>query len=184
MKQMQRLALCGMTAALVMTSGALFAQEGNSEPSKQPQHHNHANFDPAQIQQAIKEHLGFTNDDEWVAVQPLVQKVMDVRRETMSGSGFGRMAFRPSSSGDANAPQGGGEKESRAAAFLKANPEVDALQKLIDNKASASEINAALARCRAARKEKEARLAAAQDELRKVLSVRQEAEAVVLGILP
>ena len=31
-----------------------------------------------------KEQLGFTNDTDWSAVEPLVQKVMDARRDTMS----------------------------------------------------------------------------------------------------
>ena len=56
------------------------------------------NFDPAQIQQrmmdSIQDQLGFTNDTDWSAVQPLVQKVMDARRDVGVGGGMGRMFGR------------------------------------------------------------------------------------------
>ena len=63
------------------------------------------------------------------------------------------------------------------------NPEVESLQKAIEAKAPADELKAKLAKVRDARKQKEANLAKAQDELRKVLSVRQEASAVLMGLL-
>ena len=40
------------------------------------------------------------------------------------------------------------------------------------------------AKCRAARKDKQAKLAAAQTDLKNVFSVKQEAQAVLLGLLP
>jgi hypothetical protein len=61
--------------------------------------------------------------------------------------------------------------------------ELDALRKAIDNKAPAAEIKAKLADLRAARKTKEAELEKAQDNLREILSARQEAVAVTLGFL-
>jgi hypothetical protein len=64
-----------------------------------------------------------------------------------------------------------------------ASPELEALRKAIDNKASAAEIKAKLAELRAARKKKEAELENAQDDLREILSARQEAVAVTLGLL-
>jgi hypothetical protein len=65
----------------------------------------------------------------------------------------------------------------------EASPELDALRKALDNKASASEIKAKLTELRAARKTKEAELEKAQDNLREILSARQEAVAVTLGLL-
>jgi hypothetical protein len=64
------------------------------------------------------------------------------------------------------------------------SPELEALRKALDNNASASEIKTKLADLRAARKKKEAELEKAQNGLREVLSVRQEAVAVTLGFLP
>ena len=65
----------------------------------------------------------------------------------------------------------------------EANPEMEALRKAIEDKAPASEIKAKLAALRDARKKKEAELEKAQDELRQLLSARQEAVAVTLGLL-
>src|SRR5579863_2076783 len=75
-------------AALIAGAGNTLAQDtgGNGGGGR-------GNFDPAQFQQQMmdrfKERLEMTNDDEWVAVQGLIQKVMDTRRATMSGMGFG-----------------------------------------------------------------------------------------------
>ncbi len=63
------------------------------------------------------------------------------------------------------------------------NPELEALRKAIEDKASTSEIKTKLAALRAARQKKEAELEKAQEELRAVLSARQEAVAVTLGLL-
>jgi hypothetical protein len=62
-------------------------------------------------------------------------------------------------------------------------PESDALQKAIDAKAPNAELKAAITKFQAARKEKQASLEKAQTELRKVLSVRQEAIASLNGLL-
>jgi hypothetical protein len=65
----------------------------------------------------------------------------------------------------------------------QSSPEMDALNKAIEGKASANEIKTRLEQVRAARKQKEAALEQAQDDLRKLLSTRQEAIAVTLGLL-
>src|SRR5437867_3676371 len=49
-------------------------------------------FDPAQMRQrmmdALKQQLGAT-DDEWKAIQPKVEKVMEAQRDARSGGGMG-----------------------------------------------------------------------------------------------
>jgi hypothetical protein len=57
------------------------------------------------------------------------------------------------------------------------------ITKVNDARREIGELKAKLAKVREARKQKEANLAKAQDELRKVLSVRQEATAVLMGLL-
>ena len=47
-----------------------------------------------------------------------------------------------------------------------------------------AEVRDALAKCRATRKDKQAKLEAAQNNLKSVLSTKQEAQAVLLGLLP
>ena len=63
------------------------------------------------------------------------------------------------------------------------NPESDALRAALEAKAPAQEIKNLLAKLREARKANEAKLEAAQEELKKVLNVRQEAVAVMNGLL-
>jgi hypothetical protein len=68
-------------------------------------------------------------------------------------------------------------------AALFSNPEGEALQKVIDIKASNAELKAAIAKFVDARKQKQATLEQAQADLKKLLSVRQEAIAYSLGLL-
>jgi len=146
------------------------------------------NFDPAQMQQRMmeryKEALEVTDDTEWKAIEPLVQKVMDARRDTMSGMGrgmFGR-GGPGGRGGDAQpADQQGGQR--RGGFGGTPNPDAEALQKAIDSKASKSEIKAALDKYVASRKAKQASLEQAQADLRKVLTSRQEAIATLNGLL-
>lgn len=65
----------------------------------------------------------------------------------------------------------------------QSGPEMEALTKAIQAKAEAADIKAKLTQVREARKKKEADLAQAQEDLRQILSVRQEAIAVSVGLL-
>ena len=78
--------------------------------------------------------------------------------------------------------RGGGEGR-RGGFGGEPSPEVADLQKAIEAKASADEIKTKLAKVREARKANEAKLEAAQEDLKKVLSVRQEAVAVMMGLV-
>jgi hypothetical protein len=172
------LALAGIAAALCLGNGKVMAQDNNRPPGGGPGR----NFDPAQFQQRmmerIKENLEITDDAEWKAIEPLVQKVMDARRDSFGGMGRGMMFGRGPRGGD-NANQGG-----RARMFGGTPvPEAEALQKAIDGKASNAEMKAAIAKYAEARKAKQAELEKAQADLRKVLSVRQEALAMLNGLL-
>jgi hypothetical protein len=122
----------------------------------------------------VKESLAFTNDTEWAAVEPLVQKVFEARRDV----GFGGMGFRRRSGGNNANDQGGNRR-----GFSQPNPDADALQKAIDDKVPAAQLKAALEKYRTSHKDKEAKLTAAQENLRKVLTPRQEAQAVLLGLM-
>lgn len=128
-----------------------------------------------------KEQLEITDESEWKVVQPLIEKVSDARMQAMAGGFRGMMGGRRGGGpgGQGGGPGGGGF----GAAFGASNPEVEALQKAIDAKASNAEIKQALAKVAEARKVKEAELVKAQDALRKVLSVRQEALATLNGLL-
>ena len=84
----------------------------------------------------------------------------------------------------ASATSGGqGGQGGRRRGFGNPSPEAVALQKAIDDKAAADEIKAKLATLRDATKAREAKLESAQDNLRKLLTTRQEANAVLMGLL-
>jgi hypothetical protein len=184
MKANRPLVICGVAVALCLGAGTLSAQDSSSTGGGQGRRGVvvGGNFDSAQFQQhmmdAIKGRLGFTNDTDWAAVQPLVQKVFDARRDAgIGGRGFGGFGRRSGGDGD-NVPGG------RGGGFGgRANPEADALQKTLDDNAPATQVKAAFEKYRAARKAKETTLAQAQEDLRKVLTTRQEARAVLLGLL-
>jgi hypothetical protein len=122
-----------------------------------------------------REQLGFTNDTDWAAIQPLIQKVMDTRTAIGGRGGFGGFG---GGRGGRGGPGGGGFGGQTASA------EQQALQSAIDNDSPAAQIKAALDRYEATQKTKQATLAAAQDALRGVLSAKQEAQATLMGLLP
>ena len=148
------------------------------------------NFDPAQMQQRmmdnLKEQLEITDETEWKAVQPLVQKVMDARRASMSGMARGMAgAMRrggPQGGGD-NAPSADQQNRRGGGMFGQPSPEAEALQKVVEAKAPKAELKAAVAKFNEARKAKQAELLEAQENLRKVLTARQEAIATLNGLL-
>lgn len=179
MKMNRLLVMAGI--ALVMTLGAnkLLAQD--NPPGQGRQGRGGGNFDPAQMQQRMmermKEVLEVTKDDEWQALQPLVQKVFDARMAVGFG---GRGMFRGPRPGGDNAS---GDQGPRRNFGPPPMPEQEALQKAIDAKASSTELKAAMAKYVEARKVKQAELEKAQADLRKVLTVRQEAIATANGLL-
>jgi len=187
MKKLNRvLVMAGVCAVLGMGSVNLAAQQGGRGGRG-------GNFDPEQFRQQMmdryKERLEVKDDAEWKIIEPRIEKVMTAQRDVRMGGfggpgGFGGRRGGPGGPGGPggdNADSGGRTNRNRFNA--EASPEADALQKALDSKAPADEIKSKLAKVRAAQKEKEAKLAKAQDELREVLSVRQEATAVLMGLL-
>jgi hypothetical protein len=176
-----------IAAALCLSAGSLLAQNDNGGNGGGPGGGGgRGNFDPAQMQQrmmdGIRDQLGYTNDTDWSAVQPLIQKVMDARRDVGAGGGMGRMfRNRGGNGGNANNANAG----NRRGGFFggQPSPEAEALQKAIDDNAPTAQIQSALARYEATQKAKQAKLSQAQEQLRGVLTVKQEAQATLLGLL-
>jgi hypothetical protein len=159
-----------------LLSAAVFAQppaEGDANAR------GRGNFDPAQMQQQqmdrMREQLGITDDAEWKLISDRVNAVMELRRAGgpgLGGFGGGR--------GGPGGPGGGGGRGGRGGA----NPEQEALRQAIADKLPDAEVKSRLERFRDVRKASEEKLTKAQEELRAVLSVRQEAVAVMAGLLP
>ena len=188
MKMNRWLVLAEMAAAVTLGANQGLAQNDQGGPGGGRQG-GARNFDPAQFRERImertKETLEITDDTEWKAIQPLVQKVMDARMATMTGMGRGMFGGGPRRGGDNGPGGGGGDQGQRRGGFpgQQSSPEAEALQKAIDAKAPKAEVKAALAKYLESRKAKQAELEKAQDDLRKVLSSRQEAIATLNGLL-
>lgn len=142
-------------------------------------------MDPQQMQQMLMDNLRtalvVTNDDEWKIIEERLSKVLQVRMDSMRSSMGGmRMMFgggRGGPGGPGGGPPGG------FGGMGQTSPEADALQKAIDDNAPAAQLNDALTRFREAKKRKQAELTAAQQQLRDVLTPRQEAVLVSMGML-
>ena len=187
MKMKQLVAIGGMAAALICGAGSIYAQNngGGAPGGGGFGGRGGGNFDPAQFQQRmmdrVRDQLEFTNDTDWNAVQPLVQKVMDAQRDVRANQmgGMRMMMRRPGQQQDDN-----NSRRQRFSAFMgQPSPEFTALEDAVNNNAPESQIKDLLARYTASQKAKQDKLKEAQDNLRGVLSVKQEAEATLIGLL-
>lgn len=176
------LAVAGIATGLLAGMGTGMAQDRSNRGDR-----GRGNWDPEQMRQRmmdrVKDQLEITNEVEWRAVEPLVSKVLEARRENMA-TGIGAMGRGFMGRGPTGGPPGGDRNADRGRGFFGApNAEAQALEKAIESKASNNELKTAMANYRAARKAKADALTQAQNDLRKVLSVRQEAIAVANGWL-
>ncbi len=189
MKKM--LTMLTVAAALCLSATSLFAQAqaqdngGGNGGRRNRGGPGGGNFDPAQFQQRmmdnIKDRLGVTNDTDWSALQPLVQKVMDARRDAAPNM---RALFGGRRGGNGGGDNGGGAGGGGNNPFNRpANPDAEALQQALDANAPSAQVNTLLEKYRASQKDREAKLTTAQSNLQKVLTPKQEAEAVLLGLL-
>jgi len=195
-------AALGTAASLFLGAGNLQAQE----PSP-------GNFDPAQMRQRmlerLREQFDVREDSEWKILSERINKVFELRRSLGGPGGPGGFGF-PGGFRGGPPPQMGGQRPDDAQGgpggpggpggfgppggfpggpggpmgFVREpNPELDALRAAIEAKATTAELKAKMAQLREARKKKEADLEKAQEDLRQILSVRQEAVAMSLGLL-
>ena len=126
----------------------------------------------ARMNDRLKTSLKVT-DEEWNVLKPLVEKVQTAQREAGAGRGFGGRGGGPGGGGDNNTP------DTRPGAA-----ESNALRTALESDStSADDIKAKLAALRAVRKKGAADLAVAREDLKKVVTVRQEAVLVSIGLL-
>jgi hypothetical protein len=108
----------------------------------------------------------------------LIEKVQAKQREAVSGR-FGGFGGRGGPGGGGDRDRGGDRGGNRGG-----SAESQALREAIEKDGTApEEIKAKLAAVREQRKKAQGELEAAREELRKVLTVRQEAVLVTFGIL-
>jgi len=146
----------------------------------------------ARLLTALRERLEVTDDEEWKLISERVAKVSELRRASGGGAPmFGAFGGRggPPGGGQGGAPGAGGTGGDARGGRGPGrgpggSPELAALSSAVRDKLPDAEIKTRLERLRQTRKDSEAKLTKAQEELRAVLSVRQEAVAVVFGLLP
>lgn len=193
MKMNHVFAVCGIAAAL-FCGGSAFAQDNGGPPPGGGfgggGFRRGGNFDPEQMRQDymtfVRNYLNFTNDTDWSAVQPLVQKVTEAQRDIGSSMGNGFRMFMQQRMADRNGgDQNGGRRRFRGGGMFggQPSPEYTALQNAVENNAPEGQVKDLLAKYQASEKAKQDKLKAAQDNLRGVLSPKQEAQATVLGLL-
>lgn len=155
---------------------------GNSSSSSTQQNDrgnrgSRRNFDPAQFRQQMsermKEMLG-SSDDEWKVIEPRLDKVMQLQRETRGGG----MSFMFGRSRDRGSSSSSSRSESAVA-----KAQADLRSALEDKSISADEIAKRLANYRQAKEQAKQDLAKAQADLKELLSQRQEAQLVMMGML-
>ena len=171
----------GAAAALLLGAGQLNAQERQERGDRG----GRGNFDPEQMRvrmmERYREAFEVKDDAEWKLIEGRITKVSDARRDMGGfGRGFGGFGGPGGRRGGGDGGDQGGERRRFGP---EPSPEAEALQKAVEAKASNDEIKTKLAKYRESQKAKQANLEKAQSELRQVLSVKQEASAVMMGLL-
>lgn len=178
MQRFNQALLLGVIAlALTLSRGTLPAQPppnmGGMDPQQMQQ------FIQQRVMEFIREQLSVTNDSEWTVIQERLSKVTQGRMQSLLGGMGGFRGLMGRNRGN-DGPPGGGRG---FMGLAQPDPEADALQRALDAKAPKDQLKAALEKYREARKRRQVELAAAQEQLRQVLSFRQEAVLVSLGML-
>ena len=194
MKMKQLFVVCGMAAALICGASAVSAQDNNGGGGGGGGGRGgFRGMDPQQMQKDyidfVRNYLDFTNDADWSAVQPLVQKVIDAQRDMGSAMGNGfrmfmQQRFADRNGGDQNGGNNNRRFRGRGMFGGEPSPEYTALENAVNNNAPAGQVKDLLARYDTAQKAKQDKLKTAQDGLRAVLEPgAQEARATLLGLL-
>lgn len=188
MKKLFRfLAVAGVSTLLSTGSLTVSAQDAAPQPPPGGGPGG-GNWDPAQMRQRMmeryREQFKIKDDAEWKLIEERIAKVTEARMAVGFGrgpGGFGGGRGR----GPGGPGGGGGEQGGRRGGFPGMEPSAEAtdLQKALDADAPASEVKAKLEKYRDSVKAKEAALEKAQGDLRQVLTAKQEAAAVLGGLL-
>ncbi len=176
---------------LALLAAALLAVGGLTSTASAQEQKGRGNFNPdemrARMAERMRELLDVKNDDEWKLINARLEKAQEAQRETRALNGDFRLLF--SRSGDQGGGTPGGEQGGRTRGPGGSpfggtpNPDAEALSKAVTTKAPSDELKQKLDRFREARKAAEAKYEKAADDLRQVLTVRQEAVLVAVGLL-
>ncbi len=137
----------------------------------------------------MQERLGAT-DQEWKVLGPRVMKVSELSRQLRGGGGGGgrqrggAQGGRGRQGGDSQNAQTTTRQSTPARAQSAVEKAQQQLRTLLENQsATAAQIRQQITTLRAARTQVRQQLAAAQMELVKIVTARQEAQLIMMGLL-
>lgn len=179
------MSLCVLMSILALTVGmqsSLLAQDRPAPPANGDRPAgNRGNWESRRAEfekrmnDRLKESLKIS-DEEWTVLQPRIKKVTDLQRASRAGSmrGWGGRRNRGGDDGD--------QQDERTLTPIQQTTKD--LQDVLEKEgATAEQIKAKLDAYRAARVTAEAELTKSRAELRELLTINQEAQLVVMGIL-
>lgn len=172
--------LLGIAVCSVLAATLAFAAEDRGERQGPPGGRNggRGGFDQAAMQDRMLDRMKDrleASDEEWTIIKPRLKEVMTL---TWNNSGMGSMRFMFGRGRRDNQPQ---QSENATDPVQKASEELqNALEK---ESPSAAEIKAKLAALRGAKEKNKQQLVTAQQKLKEVLTVKQEAMLVMIGML-
>ena len=172
------LAVACVLSAVTLAVAQDQPNNGGGNQQQPRDHGSRGHFDPAQMHQqyvnSYKDSLGLS-DDEWKVLQPKLDKVMTMARDLRGDRG----GFSSHSRGGPD--QNANSSSQPQSAIAKASAD---LQEALKNKDTpADQIAAKLTAFREAKEKAKQELAAAQKELKELLTARQEAILVTRGYL-
>jgi hypothetical protein len=131
------------------------------------------------ISERLKQSLGAT-DDEWTIIGPKVLKVFTLTSSQARGLQVRSLMGRSNNQGNAASATAAGNRSSAVAG----DKTLEELQKLLENKdATSAQIKNKVSEVRKAKEKNSQELAMAQKELRELLTLRQEAILISVGLL-
>jgi len=206
MNKLTRILVIGAGMLSMATAMPVMAQAGGDQggPPGGGQGGQRPNFQQMRERrmEQIKEQLSVA-DDEWAVLKPKIEKVQQLQMESMMsrmGGMMGGMMGGRRGQGGQGGPPGGGQGGEQGGppgggpggmgglgGMMANNPiaeKVRDLQTTVSNQnASEADIKAKLDALREARKLSQEEMTKAQTEVRELVTVRQEAVLVTLGVL-
>jgi hypothetical protein len=138
---------------------------------------------------SLRDSLAVTNDAEWDVISPRLLKVVQLKSDNSMAEVSRMMAPLTAWMGAGAGGMGGNMRGMGGVGGImgmlgiQSDPSADALQQALDAQGSVAQVKAALAKFRAVKQQRQAELTKAQDALKAVLSVRQEAALALAGYL-
>lgn len=187
-KLLAAMAVLALTVAISGAGTAVVAQDGQGQgqgaQGRGQDQGQRRQMDPEQMRQRmmdnLRERLGASEED-WQALEPKVQAVLEAQQQARAGGGMGAMMGRRGGrQGGPGAGQGGGDEQNQSEVATAARE----LRSALEDEATEGEVIAQrLEAFRSARSKAEEQLKTAQDELKGLLTQRQEAMLVMMSLL-